>query len=432
MTPEDLQQLVPPFLGRQRWFAGEEPAPGQVKVQDFEVLQEDWPRLVWALVDVSGAHYQILAGGRPLGEPAEFLGGHENGVIGEFEGAFWYDASYDPALAMVFLDIVTDGSEKAERVRPMGVEQSNTSLVYDERIIAKLFRRLQPGRNPDVEVTTALAGEGFTHVAEPLATWQRDGYDLALVQEFLVGGSEGWALALTSLRDLYAEGPDDPAEAGGDFGGEAERLGQVTAEMHLALAEAFGTSAGDGKAWAASMSPAVDSLESDDERAGARRVFERLAAVADAGPAVRVHGDYHLGQVMRTDSGWFVLDFEGEPARSLEERQAPASPMKDVTGMLRSIDYAARSALAERESNELERLEPLANAWRDRNRAAFLRGYLDTPEIDRLLPSDQASYDAVLAAFELDKAIYELKYEQAYRPDWVEIPRSAIRRLTFG
>src|ERR1019366_7489027 len=132
-------------------------------------------------------------------------------VLGEADGAFWYDATLDPALDLAFLGVVTEGKESADRVRPVGVEQSNTSLVFDDRLICKVFRRLQAGSNPDVEVTTALAEEGFAHVAAPVAAWRREGYDLAFVQQFLSGGSEGWAMALTSLRDHYAGGPTDPA-----------------------------------------------------------------------------------------------------------------------------------------------------------------------------------------------------------------------------
>jgi maltokinase len=154
-----------------------------------------------------------------------------------------------------------------------------------------------------------------------------------------------------------------------------------------------------------------------------------LEKVADPGKAIRVHGDYHLGQTMRTDEGWFVLDFEGEPARPVEERRRPSSPLKDVTGMLRSFDYAGRSGLSEWSEVEAPALEALALAWADRNRRAFLRGYLGTAGIETLLPSDQEAFEIVLSAFELDKAIYELGYEQAYRPTWVDIPRHAIRRL---
>jgi maltokinase len=426
MNREELAGLLPAYLPRQRWFAGH--AADGVEVVDYEVLREGWPALVWALVVVSGSHYQVVVGGRPLGEPAEFLGGHEAAVLGEADGAFWYDAVLDPVLARRILEVVTAGRETAERVRMIGVEQSNSSIVFDDRLIGKVFRRLQPGRNPDVEVTTALFAEGFPHVAEPVGWWTRDGYDLAIVQQFLHGGSEGWALALTSLRDLYASG-DDPAEAGGDFAGEAERLGRMTAAMHVAMASAFGRSKGDAVAWAAAMEPAFDGLDEDEHRAGAHRLLVRLRNVLDAGAAIRVHGDYHLGQVMRIDAGWYTLDFEGEPARSLEERRSPSSPMKDVAGMLRSFDYAAQAVLHEREPREREQLIPLADAWARRNRQAFLDGYLVTDGIDALMPSDGASFAIVLSAFALDKAVYELDYELAYRPGWVEIPRAAIARL---
>jgi maltokinase len=432
MNPDDLLRLAPSFLRRQRWFAGAEAE--RVRVEDFEVLRDDWPKLTWALLEVAGAHYNVIVGGRPMGQPAEFLGGHEYAVLGEADGGFWYDAIFDPTLAVVLLGTFTQGQQQAEHVRPIGVEQSNSSLVFDDRIIAKVFRRVQPGHNPDVEVTMALADEGFAHVPRPVAAWQRDGYDLAFVQQFLVGGSEGWALALTSLRDLYADGPDDPGEAGGDFAGEAERLGQVTGEMHMALAEAFGMHSGDPVGWYDSMTHRLGTIQdlSLEERTGAMAVFQHLRDAHDPGPSIRVHGDYHLGQVMRTDNGWYVLDFEGEPARSLEERRSVSSPMKDVTGMLRSFDYAVHSVQAEREAWEFERIQPLGEAWLARNRSAFLRGYHETPGIETLLPGDSASAAVVQRAFELDKALYELGYELAYRPAWADIPRMAIRHLTFG
>ena len=150
---------------------------------------------------------------------------------------------------------------------------------------------------------------------------------------------------------------------------------------------------------------------------------------AEPGPAIRTHGDYHLGQVMRTDAGWYVLDFEGEPDRPLEERQRPTSPLRDVAGMLRSLHYASAVALAERDGPEFE--QPAA-AWEARNRQAFLDGYLPAATKGGILPADQASVDAVLAAFELEKAVYELAYERAHRPDWVHIPQAAISRLRAG
>jgi maltokinase len=316
-------------------------------------------------------------------------------------------------------------------------EQSNTSLVYDDRVIMKLFRRLVEGRNPDVEVTIALDRAGFDHVAAPVASWARGDDDLAFVQQYLSGGAEGWALALTSLRDLYAAGPDDPSQAGGDFGAESRRLGQMTARMHLALADAFGVDRDEfrGLGWARLQ----DDLEARVRRlVGAgwsgspSELLRSIRAVTDPGPGIRVHGDYHLGQVMRTDTGWYVLDFEGEPARPMEERVAFTSPMKDVTGMFRSFQYAAHFVLLEREDEHSEHLQRLAWAWESHNRDTFLDGYLSTDGIDALLPEGGPLRTAVTLAFELDKALYELTYEEAYRPEWAPIPASAIRRLMAG
>jgi maltokinase len=438
--PEGVAELVPGYLGRQRWYAGSaEPDPELVRVVDaaeLAVRGEGAHRLLWALAEAEGARYQLLIGERPGGERADFLNGHEPAVLGMAGAFYYYDATLDPELARAFLGVVTGGDEEATHVRPVSTEQSNTSLVYDDRVILKVFRRLVDGRNPDVEVTQALAESGFVHVAPPIAAWHRDGFDLAFAQQFLSGGSEGWALALTSLRDFYARGGGDPAEAGGDFGAEARRLGQMTAEMHLAMAAAFGVRRREefrAGIWAKVMDDVTRRLRDVPDPAGtADSLIKRLRAVKDPGPAIRVHGDYHLAQVMRTDTGWYVLDFEGEPARPKEERLEMTSPLKDATAMLRSFQYAAHFVLLEREDREQARLEPMAQAWEAHNRAAFVDGYLTTPGIDVLLPGHAEDLAAVTLAFELDKVLYELAYEAAYRPDWVEIPRSAVRRLLAG
>ncbi|HSS11876.1 MAG TPA: phosphotransferase [Acidimicrobiales bacterium] len=439
--PDGVAGMVPAYLGRQRWYGGSDsPDPASVAVigsDELAATSGGAHRLLWALVDVDGARYQLLIAERPNGEPAEFLNGHERAVLGGTDRAYYYDGTLDQELALALLGVVTDGAEQAERVRPVTVEQSNTFLVFDDRLIMKVFRRLPDGPNPDVEVTEALAAAGFTHVAAPVATWRRAGYDLAFVQQYLAGGTEGWALALTSLRDLYAEGPDDPAEAGGDFGAEAHRLGVMTAEMHLVMAEAFGVDRTGFRSvgWPkllSSIEAGVHSVVGAAWPGSAADLMDRLRAVIDPGPAIRVHADYHLGQVMRTDTGWYVLDFEGEPARPLSERLAPSSPFKDVTGMLRSFQYAAHFVLLERDQHELDRVSKLAEAWEIHNREAFLNGYLTTEGIDTLLPEGMDARSAVSRAFELDKALYELTYEQAYRPDWAVIPETAIQRLLSG
>ena len=202
------------YLGRQRWYAGSaDPPADAVVVVAVRVLwtSPEQTHTLWSLmVEAEGARYQVLLGERPGGETADFLSGRDEALLGAVGSCYFYDATVDPEMTLRFLEVVTEGAETAERVRPVSAEQSNTSLVYDDRIIVKVFRRLAPGPNPDVVVTTALAGAGFEHVAAPVASWRVDGTDLAFAQVFLAGGSEGWALALTSLRDFYNGEADDP------------------------------------------------------------------------------------------------------------------------------------------------------------------------------------------------------------------------------
>ncbi len=431
IKPDVLARALTDYLPGQRWFAGER--PDHVEVVASEVLRPPWPGLLWAVAVADGVTYQLLFGVRPEADAPAFLRGHEHEVVGVLEseqgGALVYEALLDAELALAFLHIVAPDIRDVERVRPITVEQSNSSIVFDDRHILKLFRKLLGSGNPDVEVTTALAETGFSHIARPQGVWRRDNDDLAVVQEFLTSGVEGLALALTSLRDLY-DSRADPAEAGGDFAAEAERLGSMTAELHLAMAEAFGVGPGDGAGWAATIEAQVDAVDlAEIPVADLRDVVNRLRDLPDAGKAVRVHGDYHLGQVMRTETGWNVLDFEGEPLRSMEERLLPTSPLKDVAGALRSFHYATAVVLREQLADDQEELRALAAAWEERNREAFLTGYLAADGIDALLPPDMSSQLVVLAAFEVEKAVYELRYELSYRPDWVGIPIEALRRL---
>ncbi len=447
---ENLRQLLPAYMARQRWYSGSD-APRRLEVQDEAVDIWGWPMLLRLLVNADGATYQVLVGLRRAHERPEFLRGRDDAVIGEVESAgerlLAYDALLDSELALGLLDRITGGQEKAEHVRPVGGEQSNSSLIFDDRLILKFFRRLHPGRNLDVEVTQALANAGFEHVAAPLAVWRTTGamdYDLAELQPFLVGGTDGWALALTSLRDLLGVGDTqsvpvvtdideppsriDPADAGGDFSPEARRLGVITARMHIALLRAFGEEPADPRGWADAIQAQVERTAHPDLDAGPLLgVVESLRNVGDAGTAIRGHGDYHLGQVLRTDAGWYVLDFEGEPARPPEERRRRSSPLRDVAGMLRSFHYASAVAVSERDPEDAS----LGGAWESRNRKAFLEGYVRVATKGGILP-DPAATEAVLAAFELEKAVYELGYEQAYRPDWQWIPLQALQRLAVG
>jgi maltokinase len=433
--PGELVSALPAHLARQRWYAGSGPPP-LVEVEESGCLAalEGGGRLLWASVAAGGDLYQLVLGERPGSDLTAAVSGRDRALVASAGGKTYYDATVDPQMAIALLLVASGGSERARTARPLGAEQSNTSVVYDDRVIVKIFRRLSQGPNSDVEVTSALARAGFCHVAAPVLRWRKGETDLAFGQKYLAGGTDGWALALTSLRDLYSPRDDDedfthPGLQGGDFAAEAARLGTVTAEMHLAMAAAFGTA----KDWSAGWDKLRMSLEADVRELGepvaaVQPLLQRLAAVSDLGPALRPHGDYHLGQVMRTDAGWYVLDFEGEPNRSLDERLAPVSAMKDVAGMLRSFDYAVHFAMAEHGPGEVA-LEPLGRAWEERNREAFMTGYLGTKGIDDLLPASVADRVAVCLAFEVEKALYELSYERAYRPAWEPIPLSALHKL---
>jgi maltokinase len=435
-VPGELVDAIGPYLARQRWYAGGGP-PVTIRLVDagqLAVPADRSARLLWAVVEAEGADYQVVMADRPA--VGDNLSGHDEAFIARLGDRVYYDATVDSEMALALLRVASGGSEHARRARPLAVEQSNTSVVYDDRLILKLFRRLSVGPNPDADVTSALAAAGFSQVASPVLRWQRDGRDLAFGQRYLAGGTDGWALALTSLRDYYGVAgtgaPVHPALSGGDFAAEVSRLGQMTGDMHLAMAEAFGVSEeGLGDQWKV----LVSSIEARTrhlvpELAGAAEpLLERLRSVQHLGPAVRAHGDYHLGQVMRTDAGWYVLDFEGEPSRSLEERQRHTSVLKDVAGMLRSLNYASQFAVGERAESDPEVLQPFAQAWEGRNRSAFVRGYKGCKGTEGLLPPLPDDRGVVRVAFEVDKALYELAYEQAFRPDWARIPRAALRRL---
>ncbi|MGC8512250.1 MAG: phosphotransferase [Acidimicrobiales bacterium] len=429
-----------PYLSGQRWFASSDSVGGPdvslvsaTRLSEGHVLGSLWQVLVRAGGDV----YQLVLVLRDASEPGGVDPRTVVSVVGDLAVC---DALGDPEAAIRLLEVISGGGESAERCRPVTAEQSNTSVIFDDRLILKVFRRLRPGRNPDAEVTSALAGAGFANVAAPVVVWGDETYDFAFAQTYLAGGSDGWALALASLRDLYslydASGGPRPAEAGGDFAPEAARLGQVTAQMHQHLSRLFpaASSRQAGETWESLIASIRRRLAVATERLGrdlgvvAEPLITRAASLDGPGPAIRVHGDLHLGQVMRTDQGWFVLDFEGEPDRPLAERLAPASALRDVSGMLRSFHYASRFSLREREPHQRPLLHPAAIAWEARNRTAFLSGYRSETGVDSLMP-DAAAVPDVTAVYELDKALYELDYEMAHRPEWVDIPLEALERL---
>jgi maltokinase len=432
IDPGPLAAALVEHLPRQRWFDGGE-RPVELRSVSQEVIDEGWPALVHVIVETGSGRWQLVLAVRQAGQWPGALEGKPEAVLGEIETeqgrALVYDALVDADLGLSLLARVAP-DVSAERARPLlGVEQSNSSVIFDEAVILKLYRRLLEGPNPDAEVTRALAGAGFDNVAEPLGQWRQDGMDLAVVNRFLSNGTDGFHLALTSLRDLYgARG--EPGAAGGDFAPDARRLGIITARMHVALASAFGAGPATPGAWADEAEASLAGVDLEDvDGAAVRSPFAALRGLDDAGTSVRTHGDYHLGQVLRTDAGWFVLDFEGEPLRPLEVRRRPTSPLRDVAGMLRSLHYAAAVALRQWNDDGDDEVVHLADAWERHNAFAFLEGYAAAEGVDELLPEDEEARAVVRRAFELEKAVYEVRYERAHRPEWVGIPLSAVRRL---
>ncbi|MGH2944776.1 MAG: maltokinase N-terminal cap-like domain-containing protein [Solirubrobacteraceae bacterium] len=447
------REVLQEWIVSQRWFGSKTREVAHIDIVEAVELRSEPPRLVLTLIEArfgEGTHetYQVPLGLRPVEE------GWDARVICEADGWTVYDALADPAGGRELLHRMRSGSEViAEQgtlrfswaesagaglggtvdVRPIGVEQSNSSVVFGEALILKAFRRVEPGINPELELLRFLSAREFEHIA-PLAGWYEfEGRlidaTLGILQEYLVGARDGWELALDEVADGFID--------------RVRALGQVTGELHTAL----GSDAGDPAF--APEEPSVESLSllTADVDEQIERIFldlpeteavapiagrgqdvrERLQALSHIGAGgrvIRTHGDYHLGQTMLTDRGWVILDFEGEPARSLPERRRKRSPLRDVAGMLRSFSYVTAGA-------RILRGVSVPEGWEDRARDVFLTGYFERAD-PALLPPGEAPTRQLLAVFELEKAVYELRYELNNRPDWVAIPVAGIMRLLEG
>ncbi|MCA1781379.1 MAG: phosphotransferase [Dermatophilaceae bacterium] len=465
LRPTKLE-LLAQWMGGQRWYAAKGASPVLTALA------------AWRLGDPAGevgieTHIVLDTGGLepvtyqvPLtyrGEPAPEL---EHALVGTMEhgvlGRRWvYDAAHDPVYATQLLalacgEVQAESSShsdapderytgepasswtRALTVRGSRVlvgEQSNTSVILDTvdetgtgcPIIIKIFRTLAAGANPDVVLQGALREAGCERVPavvgsvsgswpaarpeEGMAEQPELHGDLAFAQEFIPGSEDAWRVALRA------------AQEGSDFTSAARELGEATAAVHTALAEALPTqeaTAQDITRITAVMRRrlrAASALVPDLASRSAR--IEAVFAAAEAAPwppLQRIHGDYHLGQVLHSPArGWLLLDFEGEPLRPLAERSHPDSTFRDIAGMLRSLDYAGGSA-------EQERPEVSARDWVDNGATAFLDGYSGTA-------ADPRGHDELLRAFLLDKALYEVVYEARNRPTWLPIPVAAITRL---
>ncbi|MGW0732772.1 maltokinase N-terminal cap-like domain-containing protein [Streptomyces sp. NPDC002851] len=435
-----LEPLLKEWLPRQRWFAGKgRPVTGVGLVSATEllppgVMSPTAPGLLHLLVRVrqgvnGGDCYQLLLGVRRSLPPR--LAGARIGRpdAGPLAGYVVYEGLLDPRLAGLVLERLRLPGRLGElrftrapsaeirgglAPRPLAAEQSNSSLVYGDTYILKLFRRVLPGAHPDLEVPLALAGQGCARVPAPVAWFERYGSGtagepslLGVLQPYLAGAEDGWTLTLRALAD------------GGDFVAEARALGRATAETHQALAAALPTLPLDRARTERIAAGMAQRLQAAARAVPALRphvpglaaVFAALPAAGDGnGGFQRIHGDLHLGQCLRTpDGAWALIDFEGEPARPLAERRHPQPPVRDVAGMLRSFDYAAHLCRAP--------------ALADRCRDAYCAGYAAQ------YGHDPRSIPELLHAYETDKAVYEVLYEARNRPDWLPVPMAAVRRL---
>ena len=318
-------------------------------------------------------------------------------------------------------------------------EQSNTSVVFGDQALLKVFRRLAPGHNPDIEVLAALTGAGAAEVA-PLYGWvetaEPDGgtVQLGILQQFLAGAQDGWVLAL-----------DDLAERDGreSFVEQAAALGAAVGRMHAALAAVFPT-----ERWGTErLSRVADAMRARLDAAlevvpdlsahvaGLSAIFDAVRDLEEPVVAQRVHGDLHLGQTLWREDGWKIIDFEGEPAKPLEERRAADCALRDVAGMLRSFDYAAESARrsaqgAHDDHRDDHRDDHLPQQWAAAASAAFLGGYRGAVGEGSPEGSSGTLDPVLLRAYEADKAVYEAVYEARNRPGWLPIPLAALSRLT--
>ncbi|MGE5813782.1 MAG: maltose alpha-D-glucosyltransferase [Acidobacteriota bacterium] len=523
------RDLLPDFVRRQRWFGGKAREVRRMRFVDWGLIQgRPLPifatvvEVQYASVDGTTAHddreHYFLPLSMSTGlEAQEILQRYPNAVLGRISGArkgLVHDASYDPQAGTALLHLIAGEEQVALRrgtlrgwrapafadlrgttpldVAVASVEQSNSMIGFGERLLLKVFRKVAPGPNPDVELTRELtslrepAGRGpriagglrYPPHGEPLT-------DLAMLQQRIGGQGDGWRHAVSELgryferADLHGSASEETLgvtalpwlelarapvtsearDLAGVFLENASTLGRRTAEMHLALAASQ-----DPAFIAEPLTPAArhaltQSMQENASRAldqladsitglaealasrarelvaareRIRLAFEPVASTASPVSQIRVHGDYHLGQVIWAENDYYIVDFEGEPARTLDERRRKQLALKDVAGMLRSFSYAAYAGLTAYTAtrpDQLTRLEPWARSWQAWASAAFLRTYLDIAGKAVFMPADLAETERLLQAYVVDKAFYELRYELNSRPEWVRVPLWNILRL---
>jgi trehalose synthase-fused probable maltokinase len=436
LVPE--QPLVE-FVRRQRWFGNKAAEVTGARVIETGVLRESSPRLIEALAEVrygDGNHdlYQLILGSGD-NRPGDAIAGsvyeavadpsfvrelfhllREDASLTSAEGTFEYAA---------VRELPADGFDA---VRPVGLEQTNSSVVVDDELIMKAYRRIEAGPNPELELLRFFDAHGFENVPRLAGWWSYTGSpvsaSLGIVQEFVPGALDGWTLALEELPSRSAA-----------FIDRVDRLGTVLGDMHSVLSSDSSDSTFCPEE--ASQESLALLLATVDERItevfanlpedvpvlepilhqgdSVRELLRGLSTVGSVGKRIRHHGDLHLGQALWANGDWLIIDFEGEPARPLPERRLKASPLRDVAGMLRSFTYAANVTGAGLEVEQ-------------EARQRFLDAYFEAARPSGVLPPRETAL-RLIAIFELEKAVYELGYELAHRPDWVWIPVAGIQRL---
>ena len=515
------RQALVSFLERQRWFGGKARPLASAKFVDWATLRKGahpaFLTIVEAEYNDGGRERYALPLAMSSGTDAATIEQqYAPAVLARITGArkgVLYDGLFDDGTCATLLAAIEQDhelptrtgrllarrageiSERAAEHPPVPItrsapDQSNTSVLFGQRAIMKLFRRVEPGPNPDVEIGEFLTRRGFSRVPPLRGTISyvtgQDESSLAMLQEFVWNQGNGWQVTIEELgryfervmalpapeiaraqAQQWIDGhmpapPPHVVEAITSYLALAEVLGRRTGELHLNLAsadpadQAFApeplTSA-DLKAMADAMRRHAEErfrmLENtlprldDRRRELAREVlgyrhdlvqhFSDLEHLGTGGASrIRCHGDYHLGQVLVAEGDVVIIDFEGEPARPIAERRAKSVALRDVAGMLRSFSYAALTGLGVATAvrpDDLERLTPWADLWETWVGAAFLRAYLGITRELPFVPSDPDDLEIVLQTFVLDKALYELGYELNNRPEWVHIPLTGLLRL---
>ena len=481
------REVLPGYIARCRWFGGKAREPRGFKVREVAAVS-DAARLVFVEIEyASGAPDTYLL---PLqvatGARAEALARETPGAVvaGFREGGVLFDAVHDADFRAALYTLMAGGgvvlsgggeiagmaggglAESAPESRVLAVEQSNSSVIYGGCVFLKLYRRLEEGVNPDAEILRFLGARNFPHVPPFCGALEfrragRAPQVLALATGMVPNDGDAWSFTLRELtrqlERVLADDARETAQIEAAYLSRVAQLGQRTGALHLALAadsadadfapepltaEDFAELAETVHATAdqvlAGLARRLDALDpATRELAAALLAAEpalraRIAALGAqpvAAAKTRTHGDYHLGQVLNTGADFVIIDFEGEPAKPLAGRRRKRSPLRDVAGMLRSIHYAAHSALAKFPEHRAA-LEPRAECWRDRARGAFLDAWIATTVGAPFVPAKRAEFARLLDAFLLEKALYEIAYELNNRPAWLGIPlRGAVQIL---